>query len=60
MASTAEQRKLSDKYENEATKNEMVGCHHRLNGHEFKQTLGGNEGQAACHAAVHGTANSWT
>ena len=23
----------------------MVGQHHRLNGHEFEQTLGGNEGQ---------------
>ena len=24
--------------------NEMVGWHHRLNGHEFEQALGGNEG----------------
>ena len=23
----------------------MVGCHHQLNGHEFKQTLGDREGQ---------------
>ena len=23
----------------------MVGRHHRLNGHEFEQTLGGSEGQ---------------
>ena len=23
----------------------MVGWHHRLNGHEFKQTLGDGEGQ---------------
>ena len=23
----------------------MVGWHHRLNGHEFEQTLGGGEGQ---------------
>ena len=23
----------------------MVGWHHRLNGHEFEQTLGDNEGQ---------------
>ena len=29
------------------TKNEMVGCHHRLNGHELKQTLGGSEGQGS-------------
>ena len=25
--------------------NEMVGWHHRLNGHEFEQTLGNSEGQ---------------
>ena len=27
------------------TEDEMVGCHHQLNGHEFEQTPGGNEGQ---------------
>ena len=27
--------------------NEMVGCHHRLNGHEFEQTLGDGEGQGS-------------
>ena len=27
------------------TKDEMVGWHHRLNGHEFEQTLGNGEGQ---------------
>ena len=27
------------------TEDEMVGWYHRLNGHEFKQTLGDNEGQ---------------
>ena len=26
------------------TKDEMVGWHHRLNGHEFKQTLEDGEG----------------
>ena len=25
----------------------MVGWHHQLNGHEFKQTLGGSEGQGS-------------
>ena len=25
-------------------KDEIVGWHHRLNGHEFEQTLGDNEG----------------
>ena len=28
-----------------ATEDEMVGWHHRLNGHEFEQALGGGEGQ---------------
>ena len=27
------------------TEDEMVGWHHRLNGHEFEQTPGGSEGQ---------------
>ena len=27
------------------TEDEMVGWHHRLNGHEFRQTPGDNEGQ---------------
>ena len=26
-------------------KDEMVGWHHQLNGHEFEQTLGNGEGQ---------------
>ena len=26
------------------TEDEMVGWHHRLNGHEFEQTLGDKEG----------------
>ena len=25
----------------------MVGCYHRLNGHEFKQILGHSEGQGS-------------
>ena len=27
------------------TEDEMVGLHHRLNGHEFEQILGGGDGQ---------------
>ena len=27
------------------TEDEMVGCHHQLNGHEFEQALGDGEGQ---------------
>ena len=30
-----------------ATNDEMVGWHHRLNGHEFEQTLGCSEGQGS-------------
>ena len=29
------------------TEGEMVGWHHRLNGHEFEQTLGDSEGQGS-------------
>ena len=31
--------------EETATEDEMVGWHHRLDGHEFEQALGGGEGQ---------------
>ena len=27
------------------TEDEMVGCHHQLNGHDFEQTLGVGDGQ---------------
>ena len=30
------------------TEDEMVGRHHRLNGHEFEQALGTGEGQVVC------------
>ena len=29
------------------TEDEMAGWHHRLNGHEFEQTLGESEGQGS-------------
>ena len=34
------------------TEDEMVGWHHRLNGHEFEQTQGDSEGQGslACYS----------
>ena len=38
------------------TKNEMVGWHHRLDGHEFEYALGVGDG----HDAVHGVAKSRT
>ena len=31
--------------EKRMTEDEMVGCHHQLNGHEFEQALGDGEGQ---------------
>ena len=34
--------------------------HHQLNGQEFEQTQGGNEGQEAWSGAVHRVAKSWT
>ena len=37
------------------TKDEMVGWHHRLNGHEFEY-----DGQGGLHAEVHGVAESQT
>ena len=30
-----------------STEDEVVGWHHRLNGHEFEQTPGGGEGQGS-------------
>ena len=30
-----------------STKDEMAGCHHWLNGHEFEQALGDGEGQGS-------------
>ena len=38
------------------TKEEMVGWHHRLNGHEFEQAPGDGEGQgslACCSPSSH-------
>ena len=42
------------------TENEMVGWHHRLNGHEFEQAPGVGNEQGSWHAAVHGVTNSGT
>ena len=42
------------------TEDEMVGWHHRLNGHEFEQVLGGIEDREAWRVAVHGVTKSRT
>ena len=42
------------------TEDEMVGCHHWLNGHEFEQTPGDSEGQGYQYPVVHGVTKSQT
>ena len=42
------------------TEDEMVGWHHRLNGHEFEQTLRDGEGQGTWSATVHGVPKNQT
>ena len=37
---------------------EMIGWHHRLNGHEFEQSPGDGEGQGSLACTVHGAAKS--
>ena len=44
-------------------KDEMVGCHHWLSGHEFEQTLGDSEGHgspACCNPRGHQESDNWT
>ena len=42
------------------TEDEMVGWHHRLDGHGFGLTPGVGDGREAWHAAVHGVTKSRT
>ena len=43
------------------TEDEMVGWHHRLDGHEFEQALGVGDGQGSLVCfLVHAVAKSWT
>ena len=39
--------KIEGQEEKGTTEDEMVGWHHRLNGHDFEQTLGDTEGQVS-------------
>ena len=40
------------------TEDEMVGWHHRLEGHEFEQALGVGDGQGSWHAAMNNDAKN--
>ena len=42
------------------TEDEMVGWHHRLNGHESEQTLGDSEGQGSLASCSPWVAKSQT
>ena len=42
------------------TEDEMVGWHHCLDGQEFEQAPGVDDGREAWCAAVHGVAKNWT
>ena len=42
------------------TEDEMVGWHHRLDGHDFEQTPGFGDGQGGLACAVRGVTQSWT
>ena len=42
------------------TEDELVGCHHRLNGHVFEQSQGDNKGQGSLICCVHGVVKSHT
>ena len=39
---------------------EMVGWHHRFNGHEFEQSPETVKDREVGHIAVHGVAKNWT
>ena len=40
--------------------NEIVGCHHRLDEHEFEQAPGIGDGQGSLACYSHGVAKRWT
>ena len=48
------------KKEKGMTEDEMVGWHHRLNGHKFERAPGVGDRQGSLDAAVHGVAKSQT
>ena len=52
--------KIEGRQEKRMAEDEMVGWHHRLNGHEFEQVQETVKDREAWHAAVHGVAKSQT
>ena len=40
--------------------NEIVGCHHQLDEHEFEQALGIGDDQGSLPCYSHGVTKSWT
>ena len=38
-------QKIEGRRRRDETEDEIVGCHHRLDGHEFEQSLGVGDGQ---------------
>ena len=42
------------------TEDEMVGWHHHLDGLEFEQALGVDDGEGSLVCCSHGVAKSWT
>ena len=52
--------KVERREEKGTVEDEMVGWHHRLNGHEFEQTPGDGEGQGSLGYSFHGVKKSQT
>ena len=52
--------KIEGKRKKRAAKDEIVGYHHQLNGHEFGQTPGDDKDREVWRATVHGVAKGQT
>ena len=58
MQKTLNAQKDRGQEEKGAVEDEMVGWHHQLKGHQFKQTPGESEDREDFRAAVHGVIKS--
>ena len=52
--------KIEGVEEKRMTKDEIVGGHHQLDGHEFEQSTGAGDGQRSLACCSHGVAKIWT